>query len=360
MPVGGLTFVITGLVVGLAFGIVLQRGRFCVNTGFRDILLLKDYTLFRAYLLAVLVTIVGANFIEDVGLLQNNGGLLYRQHFYPFANIVGGYLFGLGIVLAGGCGSGILYRVGEGLLAALVAVLGFFLAIATTTNGLLKPLNVWLHKISRMRVDGVEMTLYGSSNGSPAVKWVVIAIIAAVFIPFILKGKPFNLGKQKGFYWSVAGVLAGIMAVVAFWASDRFGGLARGLSFTGPLKEFMLTVIQADSTGRNQYALFGTGIKTTWSATYVLAVPLGAYISARILKEYKLKVPPADELLTVFFGGLLMGVGATIGGGCNIGQGLTGVSTLAVSSWVTTIFIILGNWTMVYYKLIKPMQDLDI
>ena len=149
-------------------------------------------------------------------------------------------------------------------------------------------------------------------------------------------------------------------AIVAFWASDYWGGLARGLSFTGPLKEFFLTILQADSTGRNQYALLGTKVKTTWSAMYVLAVPLGAYLSARILKEYKLKVPPAGELATVFFGGMIMGVGATIGGGCNIGQGLTGASTLAVSSWVTTVFIILGNWTMVYYKLIKPMQDLDI
>ena len=239
-------------------------------------------------------------------------------------------------------------------------VLGFFLAIATTTSGILKPVNVWLHKIWVVKVNGQPMTLYGSPDSGVTAKWIAIAVIAAVFVPFIMKGKPLPLGKQKGFFWSVAGTLAGIMAVVAFWASDQFGGLARGLSFTGPLKEFFLTIIQGDSTGRNTFALFGTKIKTTWSAMYVIGVPLGAYISARLLKEYKLKVPPADELMTVFFGGMIMGVGATIGGGCNIGQGLTGVATLAVSSWVTTVFIILGNWTMVYFKLIKPMQDLDI
>ena len=120
--------------VGLAFGFVLQKGRFCVNTGFRDIILMKDFTVFRAYILAVVVAIVGANLIEDIGIFSNNYGQLYRQQFFPVANIVGGYIFGLGIVLAGGCGSGILYRIGEGLIAALVAVLGFFLAIATTTS----------------------------------------------------------------------------------------------------------------------------------------------------------------------------------------------------------------------------------
>jgi len=55
-----------------------------------------------------------------------------------------------------------------------------------------------------------------------------------------------------------------------------------------------------------------------------------------------------------------MGIGAQIGGGCNIGHGLTGVSTLAVSSWVATIFIVLGNWTMAYFVLIRPMRDMDI
>ena len=68
MPNGGLTFVITGLAVGLAFGFVLQKGRFCVNTGFRDIILMKDYTVFRAYLLAVIIAIIGANLLEDAGV----------------------------------------------------------------------------------------------------------------------------------------------------------------------------------------------------------------------------------------------------------------------------------------------------
>ncbi|RME66319.1 MAG: hypothetical protein D6778_04925, partial [Nitrospirae bacterium] len=67
-----------------------------------------------------------------------------------------------------------------------------------------------------------------------------------------------------------------------------------------------------------------------------------------------------EELLRVFVGGLIMGFGARIGGGCNVGHGITGVSTLALSSIVATIFIILGNWTMVYFLFIKPMKDMDI
>jgi uncharacterized membrane protein YedE/YeeE len=120
--------------MGLALGFILQKGRFCLNSAFRDIIFMKDYTLFRAYLFALVVAIIGSNLLEDLGLLQvinpDNGALesvaLLRQSFVPVANVLGGFLFGLGIVLAGGCASGIVYRIGEGQLSALIAILGFF------------------------------------------------------------------------------------------------------------------------------------------------------------------------------------------------------------------------------------------
>ena len=108
-------YVLSGLLIGAAFGFVLQRGRFCINSAFREVLF-QDYTMLRAYMLAVVVTMVGANLIEQLGWLQpaadGTAGQLYRQAFVPWANIIGGYIFGMGIVLAGGCGSGILYLYG--------------------------------------------------------------------------------------------------------------------------------------------------------------------------------------------------------------------------------------------------------
>jgi len=325
-------FVLTGLLVGAALGYVLQRGRFCINSAYREILF-QDYTMFRAYLLALVVAMIGANFIEDIGWLDHleSGsfvrGELYRQAFVPWANVIGGYLFGMGIVLAGGCGSGILYRVGEGNLAYVLAVFGFFFGLVLTKFGFLKP--VYEALISQAVWVGEEEipTLYNIIGVN---KWIVIAVISAVFLFFVFQGKPFQKAR-KGYSWAVAGLLVGIIAVVAFWASGYYTGRARGLSFTGPLREL-----------------------------YVLTVPIGAYISGKLLKEVKLKVPPADELLKVFFGGAVMGIGAQIGGGCNIGHSLTGVSTLAVSSWVANFFIIAGNWTMAYWLLIRPMKDLDV
>lgn len=356
-------YVVSGLLVGAAFGFVLQRGRFCVNSAFREVLF-QDYTMLRAYLLAVAVTMIGANLIEDMGWLRHANeagamvtGELYRQGFAPFANIIGGFLFGMGIVLAGGCGSGILYRVGEGNLAYVLAVCGFFFGIAVTKFGILKPVFDALTSYQVFVGEDQVPTLYNITGVN---KWIIIAVIALPILYFVFQGKPLQKAK-KGYSWSLAGLLVGVIAVAAFWASDYYSGRARGLSFTGPVREFFLAVFfgnsQAGASDKTQTLL---GITFSWSALYVLAVPIGAYLSGKLLSEVKLKVPPADELFKVLLGGFVMGVGAQIGGGCNIGHSLTGVSTLAVSSWVANVFIILGNWTMVYFLLIRPMRDMDV
>jgi uncharacterized membrane protein YedE/YeeE len=352
-----LAYIISGLLIGAAFGYVLQRGRFCINSAFREVLF-QDYTMLRAYLLAVAVTMIGANLIEDAGLLRNSGEL-YRQAFVPWANVVGGYIFGMGIVLAGGCGSGILYRVGEGNLAYVFAVFGFFFGIVITKFGFLKPVYDLL--ISTPVFIGPDDDVVPTLDNIVGVnKWVIIAVLSAAMLFFVYQGKPFKKAK-KGYSWSMVGLLAGLVAIAAFWASDYFGGRARGLSFTGPVREFFLAVFFGDAQAASSDKTMSlAGITFSWSALYVLAVPIGAYISGKLLNEVKMKVPPADELIKVLLGGFVMGVGAQIGGGCNIGHSLTGVSTLAVSSWVANLFIILGNWTMVYFLLIRPMRDMDL
>jgi uncharacterized protein len=357
-----LAYIMSGLLIGAAFGFVLQRGRFCINSAFREILF-QDYTMLRAYLLAVAVTMIGANLIESMGLLQpaadGTAGQLYRQAFVPWANVIGGYIFGMGIVLAGGCGSGILYRVGEGNLAYVFAVFGFFFGIVVTKFGFLKPVYDLL--ISTPVFIGPENDVVPTLDNLLGVnKWIVIAVIAVPMLWFVYTGKP-TLKAKKGYSWTMVGLLAGLVAVAAFWASDYFGGRARGLSFTGPVREFFLGVFFGNSqAASSDKTLTIMGMTLSWSSLYVLAVPIGAYISGKLLNEVKMKVPPADELIKVLLGGFIMGVGAQIGGGCNIGHSLTGVSTLALSSWVANVFIILGNWTMVYFLLIRPMQAMEL
>lgn len=309
---GSIIILLSSVLIGLAFGFVLQRGRYCMNSAFRDIIFINDYTIFRSYLLALLIAIVGANFLEDLGFM---GDGLRRQAFAPLANIVGGYIFGLGIVMAGGCGSGVIYRIGEGFVAALFAAIGFAIGIVTTAKGILKPVYTLLRSF-KVSIRGEDSPALWNLFGGAGMKWVVIGIIVLIIIPVVLKGKPFAKGPAKGYSWSLTGLLIGFILILAWWASVYWGGQARALSFTGPTSDFFLAVTLGDSKAPSDPMFNFWGIfKSTWAAFYVLGVPLGAYLSAKGLKEFKLKSPGAGELVTVFTGGLIMGFGAAVAGG---------------------------------------------
>lgn len=361
MPYNSFASALSAVVVGLTLGFILQRGRFCLNSAFRDIIFMKEYDLFRSYLLCVVVALIGTNLIEDAGFImrfdQDMGhfvstGLL-RQNFVPVANIIGGYLFGLGIVLAGGCASGIVYRLGEGQMAALVAIVGFFFGVGMTTDGMLSPIRDFL-KSYNVKIFGVSNPAFWDFfGGGPTAKWTTIVILSILLLAFIFKGKP-TFGKSgKGYSWGLTGVLIGLLTVVAWEISSVFGGAPRGLAITTPLRELFNSMLTNSTHSSFQEFSFLGIFRGTWGVFFIFAVPFGAAISSLGLKEFQWKVPPAKEVLTVFFGSILMGIGAVIAGGCNLGHGITGMSTGSVASLVALTSIVLGNWTMVYFKFIK-------
>lgn len=347
-------YIISALICGGILGFTLQRGRFCMNSAFRDMIFIKEFSLFRGFLVALGVMIVGSNFLNDIGIIE-----LKPQTFYPLANIIGGYLFGIGMVLASGCGSGIYFKTGEGQIAAGVAVLGFLLSAGATFYGVLNPVYNALRSVKVELVGKPNATLWEPFGEGMTVKWTVIAIVAVAIFIFSLKDKPFSLGKQKGFYWSVTGLLLGLTGVLTFWASQYWGGgFARGMNFTTPSAELISTIVTGSANSKF-FPMSNIGpFKITWGVLAMIGVPLGAYVSAKILKEFSWKISSAQELITVFLGSLLMGFAGITAGGCNIGQGLTGVSTLSIGSISALIAMILGNWTMVYFRFIKPMNDI--
>lgn len=347
-------FILSGLIIGMLLGFILQRGQFCMNSAFRDTIFMKDFTMFRSYLIALVIMIIGANILEDIGTI-----VLKRQTFYPLANIVGGYIFGIGMVLAEGCGSGIIYRTGEGLLYAWVAVFCFLTSVGATTNGILNPVLMFLKK------ESFSFSLSGRPNAAlwqligegPAIKWFVISVLSFIILLYILRGRPFSAKRREGFSWPLTGVLVGVMGVIAFWASQFWGGgFARGLSFATPTGELFLTVLTGNAESRF-FPMFSLGpFQTTWAVFFIVGVPLGSFASAKMLGKFKWRVPAARQLVTIMGGSIMMGFGAVLAGGCNVGQALTGFATLSVGSIVATAAIIAGNWTMVYFKFIKPAR----
>jgi len=115
----------SGLFCGALLGFVMQRGRFCLTGGFRDMYIAKNNRMFYALLIAISIQSLGVFALIQMGLVQYDAGT-----FPWLGTVVGGYIFGLGIVYAGGCATGTWYRAGEGLIGSWIALFTYMLLSA--------------------------------------------------------------------------------------------------------------------------------------------------------------------------------------------------------------------------------------
>ncbi len=336
----------TGLLVGIAFGFALSRGRFCMNSAFRDILLLKDFTLAKAVALALLVEMLGFGLMAVLGIIT-----LAPKPLLLWANIIGGFVFGIGMVLAGGCASGITYRVGEGLMGALSAVVGLTVAALLTSMGFLKPVAAALQATKIMTADDKSLTLANILGLPLAWTMVILAIVLLVVWFFIARKNPeddFSPKKatlndkifKHGWSWLWAGIAIGIVGIIAFPASAATGR-NYPLGITGGWNAIGKTIV----TGQSAIA---------WEALLIIGIVIGAALAAVIAKEFKIRSPKPLVLVQTFFGGALMGFGAMTSTGCNVGHILSGVPQLSIGSIVGGLFIILGGWAAAWFLFIRP------
>lgn len=316
--------VVLGLGVGLLFGYALQRGRFCMYTAFRDILLIKDLTLFKAYLLALLIQTALVHLLNQWDVIS-----LGVLRFFWLAAIIGGFIFGLGMTLAGGCSSSSFYRVGEGMVGSFVAVLTFIIFAAATSAGALQPL---------------ALALY-SYNADMGVRSATLSHVLGVnhwlFILFLALGGGFwlFLGQSpkpvRGWGWRKTGIMIGLIAALAWWSS-ALTGRDYGLTMTGPSASVLL------------YLTGGGSGYLNWGTFQLIGLPLGALAAAVWNNEFKWRAPQPKRMMQQALGGAMMGIGAVIARGCNIGNSLTGLATLSLTSLVATVFLVLGTWCGTY------------
>src|SRR5699024_5882826 len=131
--------ILTGLLIGAVLGIVMQRGRFCVTGMIRDIFLQRSWRGFVALLVVISVHAVGLAALTTTGVIAPDDST-----FAPAAVVVGGFLFGLGIILAGGCASGTWYRSAEGLVSSWIALAMYALSAAAMKYGALSGFDGWM------------------------------------------------------------------------------------------------------------------------------------------------------------------------------------------------------------------------
>ncbi len=325
--------VVSGLIVGLAFGYALQRGRFCVNTAFRDVVLIRDGTLLRTWALAVAVQLLGLQLLMHTGLFPAEPDV---PPLWPAANALGGFVFGIGMVLAGGCASGTCYRVGEGMLGSLLALLGFGLMTVVVDRGALLPVQEAL-RWSPSSSSGEAPTLaalLGLSGGSAGQLLLTLGVGGLVLLWALWTGlrRGVRAPHQRGWPWLLTGVALGLIGLAA-WVGSTATGRAYGLSITGPIRSWFLWLVTGDAGWLD------------WGSWALVGLIAGAFVAARLHGEAKLRVPPPGRTLQALGGGLLMGFGAQLAGGCNIGHGFTGLAVLSLGSVLTTASIVLGAWT---------------
>ncbi len=327
--------IISGLFVGMFFGFALQRGRFCMNSAFRDPLVFKDFTILKAVALALIVQMIGFHVISYLGIVE-----LAPKTFYPFGTIIGGFVFGIGMVIAGGCASGTAYRVGEGMVSSMLALFSFALTAFFFKDGFLSNITESSHQF-----DLGKMTLT-SLTGIP--DWSLVIIFSVIGFYFLFREREKVAKNEKSFFekvfktgwtWKITGTIIGLIGIAAFVASALAGrdyplGITMGIE----------TIVKSIVTGRNFL---------TWESFEVIGLIIGAFIASLISNEFKIRIPPAKMSIQSFFGGILLGLGAVIADGCNIGHILSGVPQLAVSSIIAGTFIVLGGWTAAYFMFMR-------
>ncbi|APT74978.1 transporter [Marinitoga sp. 1137] len=319
-----------GLGVGLLFGYILQRGRLCFNSAIRDVKFFGDNYLMKAIFLAISINSLVFVAMAQFGLIQ-----LHPLAFAPLGNILGGLIFGFGMVLAGGCASGVTYRTGEGMISAWIAALFYAIFASASKASFLKPL-ISLLKGPVYTVEG-DGKYYAYDAVGPTIATVlkvnpwIPAIIFAVIVWYILWKTKTTERPDSAWNWKLLGILTVIVSALGYLTKQTYG-----LGITGGWVSLMNYLIGGKYIG--------------WSGMFILGIIFGSLVSALIRKEFKFRAPRDPKVFgQVALGGILMGFGAVLAGGCNIGHFLTGFSHLAIGSILTTIFFFLGNWAGYYW-----------
>ncbi|WP_312979147.1 YeeE/YedE thiosulfate transporter family protein [Corynebacterium sp.] len=325
---------ITGLAVGAVLGFVMQRGRFCVTGFLRDIFTQRTWRGVTALLVVIAVHAVGLTALTSTGVIDPD-----VSDFAPAAVVIGGFVFGLGIVLAGGCASGTWYRSGEGLVGSWIALAMYALSSAAMNYGPLSGMNEWLGGYT------VEATTVPETLGvTPWIFVVLIVVVTALMVRHYVSRdrsvpKPATLAPQKTgiahlltekpWHFYVTAAIVGVIGVIA-WPLSAATGRNSGLGITTPSADLASWLTTANPANWN------------WGVLLVLGILVGSYIAAKSSGEFRVRVPDGRQAVRSVVGGVMMGVGAVWAGGCTVGNGMVQTSLFSYQGWVAIVAIALG------------------
>lgn len=347
------TFALTVL-----FGFVAQRTNFCTMGAVADIDNFGDWTRMRQWLLAIGVAIVATSALAATGQIDPGKSLYATPRFTLLGYVVGGLLFGFGMVLAGGCGSKTLVRVGGGSLKALVVFIVLGLTAYITLRGALGVFRVNVIEPLGTRLATTQdlPTLAAAATGlaKPALQWTLGLLIGGALIAFALVRRDFRQWENLLAGFVIGGVIAAIWFVSGhlghltehpetleetFLATNS--GRMESLSFVAPMAYVL-----------DWLMFFSDKSKVlTLGVVAVFGVVTGAAASALSTRTFRWEgFGNTEDTANHLVGAVLMGFGGVTAMGCTVGQGLSGVSLLAAGSFIAIGAIVVGALLALRYQ----------
>ncbi len=361
--VSHLSALVTGSAFALAvvFGAVANRVSFCTMGAVTDVVTFGDWRRLRMWFLAIAVATAGAGALRAAGLVDLSKSIYTGATVGWLSALVGGFLFGFGMTLASGCGSKTLIRAGAGNLKSLVVLLLLGVSAYMTLKGAFAPWRANGLDTVRFDVAGFGATTsdlpsVAAALGVPAAKLWLSFVVAAALGVWVFANRDFRATREM----IVGGLVIGAVIVGGWYVSGNLGYLAEdsatleekfvatnsgrleSFSFVAPVAYLLeLLLFWTDQTRVLTFGIAG-----------VLGMLVGSAGMALATRTFRWEgFASVEDLANHIAGGILMGFGGVTALGCTIGQGLTGISTLALGSFLALGAIIAGCVAAVKYQI---------
>ncbi len=347
------TIVWLGFGLGTIFGFIANKTNFCTMGAVSDVVNMGHWGRMRAWLLAIAVAMIGTNLLAYLGYIDL-GKAIYTGNSFPWlAYLVGGSCFGVGMTLASGCGNKTLVRVGGGNLKSVVVFIYMGYAAMVTLKGIFGAfrVNVLQANAVTLQLDHgqtIPALLAGMGGwNTQTMQVLVTSIVALAILIFVFTDREF----RKHLDNNLAGLVIGLVVVAGWYVTGHMGlaenpdtlemtyfgtnsHLAESMSFIAPTAYTLeLWAYWTDASNI-----------VTFAVATVFGVGIGSFIFALITRSFRWEAfSSSQDMLYHIIGGILMGFGGVTAMGCTIGQGITGVSTLSLGSFLVLAAIIAAS-----------------
>ena len=343
-----------GFVLAFIFGVVANKTNFCTMGAISDVVNMAHWGRMRMWLLTIAVAMIGANLLYYFGQIDLSRSVYQRPMLPWLSLLLGGALFGVGMTIAAGCTNKNLVRVGGGSLRSVVVLTVLAISAYMTLKGLF---GQW--RTSFLDPVAVDLSQWGfSAQGLPQVlakltglpdKTALLVTLSAVglgLLVFVFKDKRFRSNPSHVF----GAVVLGLLVVAAWYLTGHLG--------YGEDPETMETVYFATNTRTLESMSFvapvaynlemlmlwtDKSLRMTFGIASAIGVVLGSFAYAVSTRQFRWEgFASMEDLRTQLIGAVLMGFGGVTAMGCTIGQGLSGISTLAIGSFLALTGIVGG------------------